>query len=207
MEHASIASFHWFALELLHVGAPPRFIEAAQQAASDELQHAQRCFALASRFAGQSLGPTSLAIDHLSPRSLPELAVAVLLEGCIGETLAAALARDQLERCGDEQSRDVLSVIARDEEEHSLLAWRFLRYAVERCGPQVIARLQAALADASRATAPVATSVPPQVWNHYGRLTPDQEHEVIERTWNEVILPAFTLLCASEPAHATIAQA
>jgi hypothetical protein len=194
LEHASIASFNWFALELLHVGAPATLVRAAQQAALDEIRHAELCFDLASRFAGTKLGPSPLAIAGLATRALADLAVAVLLEGCIGETLAAALAEAQLARCGDEQCRAALSVIVADEADHAVLAWRFLRHAVERGGAAVMERLQLASAAAPRTVPSRQVDVPAEVWNHYGRLTSEQEQAVVEQTFRQLIDPAVAAL-------------
>ena len=47
-EHASIASFNKFSLELLAVGAPGTLVAAANRAALQEVEHAQACFAAAS---------------------------------------------------------------------------------------------------------------------------------------------------------------
>lgn len=49
-EHASIASFARFALELLALGAPPSLLEDVHAAMADELHHARLCFGLARRF-------------------------------------------------------------------------------------------------------------------------------------------------------------
>jgi hypothetical protein len=200
LEHASVASFNWFALELLHLGAPASLLQAAQQAALDETKHAELCFELASRFEGAALGPGPLRIDGLVPRNLAELAAAVLLEGCIGETLAAALAEAQLARCGDEQCRAALMVIAADEADHAVLGWRFLRYAVEQGGSEVVRRVRQALSSAPRSIPPRPVGAPAPVWNHFGRLTFEQEQVVVEETWRQLLEPALAVLCP-EPDH------
>jgi len=207
LEHASIASFNWFALELLQLGAPASLVQAAQQAALDETKHAELCFELASRFAGTKLGPGPLCIDGLVPRNLADLAAAVLLEGCIGETLAAALAEAQLARCGDEQCSAALSVIASDEADHAVLAWRFLRYAVQQGGSAVVERVQQALVVASRTLPSRQVDVPAEVWNHHGRLTSEQEQTVVEQTWRELIDPAIAAVCSGPELPAQIAPA
>jgi hypothetical protein len=201
LEHASIASFARFSLELLAVGAPASLVEAAQRAALDEIEHARSCFALASRFEARPLGPGPLAMRGLElERSLAELAVAVFHEGCVGETLAAALAREQLAVAVDEQCRTTLTSIARDEAEHSLLAWRFLRYAVDRGGSQILESLREALSRTPRSLAVRKSSASAETLNHYGRLTPAQESEVVEETWRELIAPAAELLITPNPA-------
>ena len=47
-EHASVASFARFTLQLLHLGAPADLVADAQQAALDEVRHARLCFGVAS---------------------------------------------------------------------------------------------------------------------------------------------------------------
>ena len=196
MEHASVASFARFSLELMTIGAPSSLVAAAHHAALDEVAHALDCFALATRFGDREVGPSTFDLRGAQfGRDLEELAVAVLREGAIGETLAAALASEQGALASDETCSSVLARIARDEEEHSLLAWRFLRYAVDRGGASIAARLVSEIRDVPRELEPPATVAPAQIWNRYGRLTAEQQANVVEHTWREVILPALTLLC------------
>jgi hypothetical protein len=196
LEHASIASFARFTLELLSLGAPAHLVEASQRAGLDEVRHARACFALASRFAEQPLGPSTLPMQGVELAATPAaLAAAVLREGCIGETLAAALARSQLEVVGDEACRTALEMIAHDEAQHSLLAWRTVKHALELGGAEVARAVRAVLDEG--AVLPEgcpSRSTPLEVWNHYGRLTSVQEQSVIEETWREVIAPALELL-------------
>ena len=56
---------------------------------------------------------------------------ALVHEGCVGETLAAALAREERERTTDSVVRGVLDRIVADEERHALRAWRALGWLVE----------------------------------------------------------------------------
>lgn len=133
MEHASVAAFARFTLELLALGAPADLVTRSAQAQSDEIGHAQLAFRLASRFAGRSLGPGALAVDGSldcpSLRSTVELAV---LEGCVGETLAALEAGEALEYATDPEVRSALEQVSREESSHAELAFRFVRWALER---------------------------------------------------------------------------
>jgi hypothetical protein len=63
LEHASVASFARFVLELLALGAPAELVHFAQRALGDEIDHARRCFSLASRYAQEPLGPAALQVD------------------------------------------------------------------------------------------------------------------------------------------------
>jgi hypothetical protein len=60
MEHASIASFARFGLQLLALGAPARLVRDAQRAGLDEIRHAEQAFSIASRLAGRVIGPGAL---------------------------------------------------------------------------------------------------------------------------------------------------
>src|SRR5262245_37277833 len=106
MEHASIASFARFTLELLAVGAPPKLLVASQQAGCDEIRHAQMCFTIASRFAGTKLGPGPLDVGGVeAARDLAAIVAATVREGCVVETLSAAYAKERAERARDPRLR------------------------------------------------------------------------------------------------------
>jgi hypothetical protein len=130
LEHASVGSFARFVLDLLAVGAPSDLVALAQRAMGDEIAHARACYALAGRHAGAPLGPGSLPIAGVAAGgTLAEIAVRALVEGCIGETVAALVAERALERTTDEAARAALAMIARDEAAHAELAFRFVAWA------------------------------------------------------------------------------
>jgi hypothetical protein len=133
LEHASVAAFARFILELLSLAAPPQLVSAATSALADETAHARLCYALASTYAGRELGPGKLdvtgALDELGASDIVTRAV---LEGCVGETLAAIEASEAASRAADETLRQVLSRIAEDEARHAELSWRFVRWALSR---------------------------------------------------------------------------
>ena len=125
MEHASIAAFARFALELLALGAPYDLIVRTTRAMADETEHAKLTFSLASAYAGAPSGPGPLAMDGALEPCTPERVFATLVrEGCIGETLAAVEAAEALARATDPSVRAVLARIAEDEAQHALLAWQ-----------------------------------------------------------------------------------
>lgn len=131
MEHASVASFARFALQLASLGAPPELLQGAASAMRDEIQHAQACFALASRYAGKDVGPGRLNVqDALGGMELDDIVVTAINEGCIGETVAALEALEAAEHCIDEPARRALERIARDEARHAQLAWQFVAWAL-----------------------------------------------------------------------------
>ena len=131
MEHASIAAFARFALQLLAVGAPAELVERAHDAMRDETSHARLAFGLASAYAGRRIGPGRLAIERaLEGFEVGQLVATLVREGCIGETVAAIEAREALDGEEDPCVRHVLRVVARDEQRHAELAWRTLAWLV-----------------------------------------------------------------------------
>lgn len=131
MEHASIAAFARFTLQLLQLGAPVELVAASAIAATDEAKHAELAFELATAYLSRPVGAGALrADDALSASSLQEVTRLVLHEGCVGETLAAMEATYALRHCKDAHVGMVLERIAKDEAAHSDLAWRFLRWAL-----------------------------------------------------------------------------
>jgi hypothetical protein len=131
MEHASIAAFARFAMQLLALGAPPTLVSEATEAMADETRHTAIAFAIASRFAGHAVGPGRLSIrGALDDEELPSILETVVLEGCAGETVAALEAQVAASAARDPVLGDALRRIAEDERRHSELAWRFVKWAL-----------------------------------------------------------------------------
>jgi hypothetical protein len=147
MEHASIAAFARFNLQLLSLGAPADLVEACNSALVDETNHAQLCFGLASAFAGRAIGPGPLNVAmSLEQTSLLDVVDLVLAEGCFGETSAALEALELLEISQDPAIAAAYRQIAADEQRHAELAFRFVAWAIER-DASVAERIEAALRD------------------------------------------------------------
>ncbi|HWB74460.1 MAG TPA: hypothetical protein VG755_05885, partial [Nannocystaceae bacterium] len=126
MEHASVASFARFALQLTALGAPPDLLADTARAMLDEVEHARTMFALAAADGDVALGPGALpvaaALDE--PMDLVSVAAMVAREACIGETLAAVeLAEAALHARAPERAA-LLRTIADDELRHAALGWR-----------------------------------------------------------------------------------
>lgn len=160
LEHASVASFARFSLELMAVGAPPDMLAAAHEAAGDEVRHAALCFGLASAYAGAALAPAPFAFGGRVEvaSDLPELAARAVREGCVGETLAALQASEQLSRATDAAVRSALATIAEDEARHAELAWRFVAWALQTGGEPVRRAVSEAFEAALASPPPAATA-------------------------------------------------
>ena len=138
MEHASIAAFARFQLQLLSLGAPSDLVEACNRALADETAHTRACFALASAYGGISVGPTRLDIERcFEDTSLGAIAKLVLREGCLGETVASLEALAAAEVVSDPAVKRALMRIAHDELNHAELAFKFLRWALTQTPAEV----------------------------------------------------------------------
>lgn len=194
MEHASIASFDRFSLQLLSVAAPPLLIEQAHQAAIDEIRHAQLSFAVASIYAGQSLGPgpLSLTASAFADFSVAYVLQSAVAEGCVGETLAAADAQAACDRAANPALKHVLGVIANDEAEHAALAYRFAAWALAAFGAEGRRAIEAGF-EAALPQAHVAPPVAQQddAWlEAHGRLSSATSAEQRAIALADVIVPA-----------------
>lgn len=195
-EHASVASFARFTLDLLAVGAPAELVVAAQKAGGDEVRHARLCFGLASAFEGRPVGPGALRVPDEPGRNtdLASLTAATVREGCVAETLAALEIAAAAEAARDPVVRDVLQRIAADEATHSELAWRFVRWALGAGGPEVRAAAAGAFGDAERAWSMGVASDDEAALEPWGILGSAARRRVQAQGLADVVLPAARLL-------------
>lgn len=139
LEHASVASFARFSLQLLALGAPAELLADCQQAAADEVEHARIAYAIASAFAGEAIGPGPLSLDGIDLDSDPETVLReVIVEGCIGETLGALEAAEAARAVDNPDIAAACARIAEDELRHAALGWRTARWLLA-CHPTLSA--------------------------------------------------------------------
>jgi hypothetical protein len=135
LEHASVASFARFTLELLALGAPAELVAGAQRAALDEVEHARLAYGLAGAYAGRDVGPGALDLAAVVlARDAREVVRSLVVEGCVGETLGAAEALALAEGVSDPSLRTAHARIAADEQRHAELSWRSLAWLLRRAG-------------------------------------------------------------------------
>lgn len=136
LEHASVASFARFAIQLLTLGAPPELVRQTQQAALDEVRHAQLAYGLASAYGGAPVGPGQLELGGVAVRcSWREVVAALIEEACVNETLSTAEALAALDSTTVPEVREVLAIIVADEQRHAQLAWRCLAWLLDAAEP------------------------------------------------------------------------
>jgi hypothetical protein len=153
MEHASIAAFARFSLQLLALGAPSDLLMDTARAMADETRHARLCFGLAERYGLRAVGPGKLDMTGaLGELDLLEVVEMVTLEGCIGESGAALEAAWAAEAAAEPSLKAALSGIAEDEARHAALAFRFVAWAATR-DARVLPRVKALVAEAAATSA------------------------------------------------------
>lgn len=202
VEHASIASFARFALELLALGAPSDLVRRAHLAALDEIRHAQDCWSIARRYGAAPTGPATLPVEMAPISSDIESVVrGLVLEGCVGETVAAAEAMLLAELAVPEDVRAALARIGGDELEHAALAFDTLRWIERTHGERALRAREAAIAEA-RATLVCAAGeeqVDPSPMEAHGALGAARAAKLRRRVLEEAVLSALP----ASPARST----
>ncbi len=167
---------------------------------------------MASRYADAPQGPGKLDVAGFDREiSLTESARAAVAEGCVGETIAALVAREQRARAADPAVVQALGHIAEDEERHAALAWRFVRWAIARGGDSVRRAVResfrSAVANARRAPVEGFDVRDRDAWHRHGRLDHDETVAVTRAALDEVIVPCAEALLADPPVLAESAVA
>jgi hypothetical protein len=201
MEHASIAAFARFSLQLLALGAPAELVAEAARAMQDETRHARLCFGLAARYGNDDVGPGPLelsgALDQVDLLAVTEL---VFTEGCIGETSAALEAAWAADAAEAPELRAVLAGIAEDELRHAALAFRFVAWAAgrdARVKPLLARRLREAQLASVDVAPPVDRSRAVALARH-GVLDTSTRSEARRRALEDIVSRA-TLSLAEAP--------
>lgn len=202
-EHASVASFARFALELLALGAPARLVAEVQAAIADELVHARLCFELAARYGGTSDEPGPMPIPQGAFARVGDpvaTALALFEEGCINESVAACVAADAAGDCEDSAVRRTLELIAADERRHATSAWAALRWLLDSYGERVRGPLRARLARLGVGRIAEHPAGPDPL-AAFGRSSPARCAEVRRRVLTELVGPlAHAMLEVTPPA-------
>ncbi|MFV8755200.1 hypothetical protein ACNOYE_32020 [Nannocystaceae bacterium ST9] len=200
-EHASIAAFARFALQLMTLGAPPELLRDCQAAMLDETRHAQLAFGLASRFTAAPVGPGALELTGaFADSSIESILRDVVLEGCLGETRAAAEARAAAGECEQPELRAVLEAIADDEELHAALAWRFVAWLLDQ-RPELAPSFARALGSALE-LGPIPEQSDAIADPSWGLLDHAVRRRIDVQTRAQIVAPLGRALLARTPADA-----
>lgn len=119
LEAASVVAFRRLELELRRFGAPESLVRRAQEARRDEIRHARETARIAKK-RGAMVPPVEVA--PFAIRSLLDVAIENVVEGCVRETYGALVAAFQAQRAEDPEVRALMRAIAPDETRHAELA-------------------------------------------------------------------------------------
>ncbi len=196
-EHASVASFSRFNLELMALGAPSELVVASTRAIADEIRHARTAFGVASCFAGHPIAPGELPIDGTMTRSNdPEaVLVAAIVEGCITETVCAMQLQHVVHDVTDPELARQLSCVVDDELRHAELSWAFVRWMLET-HPELTEAARDAFASTTLGPAPAVDPDADALARH-GVLSEDRKHRVAVDVLAKVIAPCAQALLAA----------
>jgi hypothetical protein len=196
MEHASVASFSRFSLELMSIGAPTDLLALVHQAALDEVRHTQISLDMANHFSATTFAPGALPLSDKADFSFgnaEKIAAAAALEGCIEETIAASIALYQAENMADSYHRNLLRSVALDEASHAALAWRAVQW-ITNSSPEtrkVVSEVFSARAE-RYASVPQGASEP--TLQHLGLLDKGTMEKLQYNAWHEIVVPAAVSL-------------
>jgi hypothetical protein len=198
-EHASIASFSRLALALLATSADAELVHAAHEAALDEVRHAKLSLSLAAAYRGESVAPCALPLPNALPlgADLIELAVASVIEGAVGETIAAVLAAEQAAVAEDPAVRRVLQSIAEDESRHAQLAFQVIAFAIAAGGEPVRAAVEQAFRDSSTQMPqpPADVGLAANIAKSHGFIASNDARTAFVRAMDDIVLPLGRALC------------
>ena len=144
-EASSVGAFVQLRSELAHHNAPITLQHRCIKAAVEEVHHA-RMMAKLARDEGCDL--PFLDFGEQSQRSLFDLTLDNAVEGCIYETFSALKAQYQARHARDTRVRMAMRVIARDETEHSQLAWDIHHHLMSRLTDSERIQIRSAQRDA-----------------------------------------------------------
>jgi hypothetical protein len=135
-EHASVPAFSRIAWLLAAVGAPAELMAWSHRAALEEIDHAQKCFALAAGYGGRQLTVQpmpDLLLGGLDCKADPlvTLATESIGDGCQLEDFNADVAAECACACEEPVTRAVLEQIAREERSHAEFSWALLQWLLQ----------------------------------------------------------------------------
>lgn len=177
-EHASVISFIDIAHRLDRLDAPAALVARVEQAAADELHHAELCFGLAGRYLGLSLRPGRLRVPLRLPRGrrveLEVLAAESVRDGMYNEGVASWLAVHAGRHVTDGRVREVLQVIATDEASHAQLSADIVAWCIAEGGLDVELAVQATATTMTEiGVAPLPEGVNRRTLAEHGVIGPD----------------------------------
>ena len=157
LEAASVVAFERLANELALARAPRELVDAAREAAVDEVRHARTMTNLARR---HGVEPQKARVASRAPRALADIAIDNAAEGCVREAFGAVELAHAARRAPDRRLRKAFARIAADEARHAAFSFALHDWAMSELGREAQRRARAAMKRAARALARSRATVP-----------------------------------------------
>jgi hypothetical protein len=165
-EHASVPAFARISWLLAAVGAPPELLRWAHRAAIEEIEHAERCFALAAGYGGErfTVEPMPELFEGMGriEDPLSTLVFESITDGGQLEDFNADVAARCAVVCEAPATRALLEQIAREERSHADLSWALVEWVANRDPDRARVAASRAVAELDRYPRPTAVSTEKQ---------------------------------------------
>lgn len=202
VELESAERFRTIGAELAAHGVSPGLVDMAEQAALDEIRHADLCAMLANAFgaaSSDSRRSTAPSVRRVAPSYLTgreALVYEVVALSCVTETLSTALLGILVERARDELAKETMHSIFRDEVRHSRLGWAVLAEAhtsgLRDCvSPHLIDMLSATLGVGFLSPSSPRADPSDAILAGLGALELDAQRHVVSEAFECVIFPGL----------------
>lgn len=181
-------------------GASQVVVAMAEEAAADELRHADLCRQLVRHFGGAQPPEPELSLRWTAPAGLEgreHVLYEIVALSCVTETLSTALLGELVARATDPVCRQAMHSILSDEVNHSRLGWAFLaeehaRVVRDCVGPHLPGMLEATLGDELFKAAADPDPTLAQLAG-LGSLERHDRLRVVQETLDRVIFPGLEL--------------
>ena len=166
-EHASVPAFSRLSWLLAAVGGPAELMAWSHRAALEEIDHAQRCFALAAGYGGRAFTVEpmpELLVGGLGDVKDPVVTLAVesLKDGCLLEDFNADIAARCAAGCEEPATRRLLEQIAREERSHADFSWAVIEWALKAHRARVVPALERGLTELAAVQRPTSANAEKQ---------------------------------------------
>jgi hypothetical protein len=163
-------------------------VQGCHRAALDEVAHARAALGVARALLGEDVDLGGMPCPEARAASLRTVALEALVDGCIGEAVAAARAEVAAQHAVPPIAA-VLRTIAADETRHAALAWSTLRWALQR-DPGLMPVLLDAL---DRHRGGEAVVLAPDLPT-YGLLSRDEQARIHRHVVDQIVAPILGMM-------------
>ncbi len=139
LEGAAVVAFRRLYRELTIAKAPAELLARVRTAIKDEIRHTRKTTSLARKYGVTPQAPR--ITPCVETRSLFDMAVENVREGCVRETYSALVAHHQATHAEDREVRACMAEIAFEETEHAAISWDVADFLETRLTSDERARL------------------------------------------------------------------